>query len=715
MASDATNNINDLEQRLRADWAERDELIEEMRSLRYMETSPDVPVAMEAELVRTPLAHQIVERMVGTLTADPMTITVPPADETEEAQERSSRVERFLLAAVDQLEKQGDEDTIERFIESLVADGHGCMRMVHAPQLWRGFPRRVKGSENEEDYNQRAEVWKKGRPLPIAWNWIDPLTVYPLFGEFGLEALLETADRDVLGLEQHEGKWNVERPDLYELSRLHEHHGSGVVKFQQLWTRAEVIYAVEGEVVHRQKNPYGRPPYAYSFGFASSSREPGKMGLSALWPIRHLVPQLDRLLSQKATAVRMWCWPTVVVRQNPQAQQLLGDETGNPVMRSFEIAPGAVINLYANEDISFLTWTGNGPDADELIGLMTQFIERAGLSDAMYGSNPRGDSGYAINQLIAAARMRFKPVVTHAERAIEQQLATLLDIVEYRIKQPLHAFDNGKAGGWLSISPDDLNGYRMVRVNLNPIMPTDAYARSSKVINEVNARLKSRRTGMEEIGIAQPDDEEKRILVEDWKQRPEVQQWLVQEAIKRAGLKLAKGDMSMGQIQREWGEYPPALQQTLANQFAQTAPPNVAPEAVGMVPEEQIPPELMPLIEQLAQQMGMSVEDLIARLVAAARQMGVGVVELLQQLMERVRGGGTPGAAGAPGMGMPNPNVPPPAGPAGPGGPPVMAAPGVRANPTPPGPPPRLGRSTRPSGIATGRAPGTKRQGIERP
>ena len=117
----------------------------------------------------------------------------------------------------------------------------------------------------------------------------------------------------------------------------------------------------------------------------------------------------------------------------------------------------------------------------------------------MYGANPGGDSGYAINQLIAAARMRFKPIVVHAERAIEQQLATLLDIVEYRIAQTLHVYSTGgsKSGGWIGIGPDDLNGYRMIRVNLNPIMPTDAYARSSKVINEVNARLKSRRTGME--------------------------------------------------------------------------------------------------------------------------------------------------------------------------------------------------------------------------
>jgi len=40
----------------------------------------------------------------------------------------------------------------------------------------------------------------------------------------------------------------------------------------------------------------------------------------------------------------------------------------------------------------------------------------------------------------------------------------------------------------------------------------------------------------------------------------------------------------------------------------------------------------------------------------------------------------------------------------------VMAAPGVRANPTPP----QVGRQVRPAGVATGQAPGVKRQGQER-
>jgi hypothetical protein len=115
----------------------------------------------------------------------------------------------------------------------------------------------------------------------------------------------------------------------------------------------------------------------------------------------------------------------------------------------------------------------------------------------------------------------------------------------------------------------------------------------------------------------------------------------------------------------------------------------------------------------LAQQMGVPVEQFIAQLVAAARQMGVPVEQLLQQLMQQAQGGGGMGAMGGMGGGG-NPNQPPTAGYGAAGGPPVMAAPGVRANPTPNTTPPRVGRQVRPVGVASGRAPGVKRQGQER-
>jgi hypothetical protein len=565
-----------------SNWGEAHALIKQMRELRFSENEPDVPDAYDAETVRTPIAYQIVERMVGTLTADDPQITVPPAKEGDRAVEQASRMERVTTAILRELARQQDDDPLERFIECLLADGHGCMRILYAPQTWKGYPKRdKKGGESDDDYNKRAEDWKRGKPLPLNWSWVDPLNVYPMWSEAGLEYVLETDYRDIATLNPL--AWNIvdNPPELHELARASSSAATSQVKFAQLWTRDTLTYAVNDQVVHHQKHRYQRPPYVYAFGISPSTTDRKYKGLSILFPLRHALPQLERVLSQKATAVRLWCWPTPIMRVGSN-QALLSQltngqaqiESGTP--RTIEIRPGHTVTLYEDEEISFLTWQGNGPDADEMIALLMQMIEKAGISDVMYGQAGSGDSGYQINQLIAAARMKFKPIVAHAQRGAEQLIQALWDIIEYQIKQPLYVYQDNPGGGgaWLSLKPEDLGGYRQVRVKVNPLLPTDTYARSSQAINEVRAGLRSVQSGMEMIGIEQPDEMQRAILFDEFQRDPAIRSLLVQEVARRYGIKMAQQQapqMQMGaqELMGMMGSLPPALQQVLAAQMMQ--------------------------------------------------------------------------------------------------------------------------------------------------
>uniref|UniRef100_A0A6M3KXV7 Portal protein n=1 Tax=viral metagenome TaxID=1070528 RepID=A0A6M3KXV7_9ZZZZ len=625
MALSDPPNMAEIEAQLVSQYAARNTLMDEMDSLRFMEREVEVPAEMESEIVRSPMAYQIVERTVGTLTTDDPQITVPPASEKQGEVERSSKVERFFAAFLDEMPRQQGVDTLARFVECQVALGAGCMRVLYAPQMWRGYPKRDKKSnESDADYNKRAEEWKRGKPIPISWQYVDPRCVYPVWSEMGLEQIMEVDYRDVITL--NTGRWNQQKPDLLELSRAQGTPGK--IKFSQLWTADALTYAVGGEVVHHQKHGYQRPPYVYAHGIATSSRKAELAGISVLYPLRFLLPYLDRLLSQKATAVRLWCWPTPIVK-------LLDLPTEGEGPRTIEVQPGKTVTLFPGEEVSWLVWSGNGPDADEMVSLIMNMAERAGLADVAYGQ-VTGESGYAINQLLAATRMKWKPIVAHAERSLEHVLQATADIIEYQVEQPLYIYNasNNKTG-WLSLGPDDLNGYRQVRVKLNPILPTDSYAISSRTINEVNNGLRSKQSGMEQIGIEQPDEMDNQILMDKWKERPEVQAWLTEKMLERANIKLEQRQpqFSAEQMAQVFPTLPPALQQALAQ---------------GIAP------------------------------------------------------GVTPGQGGGMGAG-------------------VMAAPGVQAVPTvaqqgsaQATPPQVLGRMTRPAGVATGRAPGAKRQGNER-
>jgi hypothetical protein len=544
---------------LRSRWAERDKLIEQMRALRFLENGVKMPAGMEKDEVRTPIPYQLCERMVGMLTANPFQVRIPLAAQTVKAERQASDIEDWVIAALKQLARQQDEDVMERFAESVIADGHGCMRLLHAPQYWRGYPKRnKKDDETDKDYSRRAEDWTKGQPLPMSWNWVDPLTVFPVWDEMGLAVLLETDKRDVLTLDAKKFNRVDSQPELQELCRT-QAQGGDAVEFSQLWTREELVYCIGDEVVHRTKHKYRSIPYVYAMGQTVSSKDPAYQGLSMLYPLKDIIPSLDRLLSQKASAVRLWCWPTPILERGLSGP--LGDDA-KP--QEIALVPGKLFETNPGEKIHFLTWEGSAPDIDEMIAMLQQQAERAGMADSLFGANPGGDSGYAINQLISAARVKFRPVVAHIERAMEQLISTMLDIVEYQIKQPVYVFRRGEDRGWIGLKPEDLNGYRQIEFKLDPVMPTDEYARSSKAINENRAGLRSQYGAMEQLGIEQPEKEQDRILVDELKRDPQIHAILVQEAGRRFGLlQEQKKNMGADELMKLLPQLPPALQQAV--------------------------------------------------------------------------------------------------------------------------------------------------------
>jgi hypothetical protein len=574
-------NLLGIRTRLEGFWEGRDRNIEEVRNLRWnLNQMEPLGTELEPEEVVTPIADQIIERVTNTLVTDDPQIIVPPINSGDTALANASKLERVTQTILKSIRTSKGEDPIARFIECLVADGHGCLRVQHSPHAWAGFPRRQPGQDLKE-YNNEANDWKRGRPLPISISWVDPLTVYPRFDELGLAAIMEVGQREVADLEASARKWKNgdAEPNLDELSRLYK-DSEGEVEFVQYWTRRQLTYMVNGQVVHREPNKFGRPPYIYQTGISPASKDPALMGISILYPIRKLLPQFEKLLSQQATSVRTWAWMTWALTMS--AASPLGDN-GQP--RDVALRPGGVVTLYPGEVLSPLVHPGTGPGIDRMIAMLDSMIQRAGLADAALGASA-GESGYAINQLISAARMKLKPISQHGETGIEELIRLVWDIIEYWIKTPVYVFrEEGKSGTWLSLSPEDLKGYRQVDVKLNPVMPTDEYARTSMAINQVQAGIISLAKAREVCGYQQGDELEEQVLLEEAKRQPELHQWMVQEALRRLGADLVQRqakatDMSVVP------QMPQAAQGAIT-QFLQTGggnPPASTPAAQGISP-----------------------------------------------------------------------------------------------------------------------------------
>ncbi len=140
-------DLASLKQRAEAVYSERNSLIDEMRALRFMENSPSVPKGMEGEIVRTPLAYQIIERMLGTLTVDKPIIRIPPRDLTVGGS-GASNLEVGIVAPL-RNERQSDSDPFASLsAESLLCGGWGAMRDACAAGMG-GYPNRPRDEEDK--------------------------------------------------------------------------------------------------------------------------------------------------------------------------------------------------------------------------------------------------------------------------------------------------------------------------------------------------------------------------------------------------------------------------------------------------------------------------------------------------------------------------------------------------------------------------------------
>jgi hypothetical protein len=177
---------------------------------------------------------------------------------------------------------------------------------------------------------------------------------------------------------------------------------------------------------------------------------------------------------------------------------------------------------------------------------------------------------------------------------MERLCQLIMDIVEHQIKQTLYVYRSAQnASGWVKLDPADMQGYRQVRVKVNPLLPTDEYARSSRAINEMKAGLRSRASAMEMVGIEQPDEMMRAIDVDNVKQHPAIQAQLAQEALKRYGVKMqeASPGPSGMDVMQQFGNYAPGLQQAMQVMAApgvpaNPGPPTMPPQGLAGMPQQ---------------------------------------------------------------------------------------------------------------------------------
>jgi len=520
-----------------------------MRQIPFLEEDFDIPEAYEntTQKIKTGLPMTWVQREVGVLTTLLFSVHMPPMpDSTPEEKENGSKIERFFPSMWRQMERQQKKDIYRRFFDHMVADGVGVLKAYYKPSAWHGMPQ-LRGLEEGEinytdeetaEYNRRLDKFARGKPIPFAVRVVDPMTVYPVWGEFGLDAVIEVSERPLKRVQRMAGPFGGLPLDGEQVKP------SSTVSVIEYWDEEwmALLVSVGGAYkwVGAMKHGLRRIPYWIAFGEETSSTNPKYEGLSTLYKIKDVNSPINQMLTIKFNRAFLTGYPTY------QSSGVTGDETdvegGGPQPVKLEIGK---INPIDNPDEQILPVPVPefSSDIEEMVGLMLQLSAETQIGEEATGGDAfSGESGFLRAMRTEQARTGYHQIIAHAERELSDLMNWMLEMAERKNlrlwvlerKQKVNADRvDEEIGGWIPLLPGYADGYYNLEVKIEPYNPVMDVARGTYAANQKERGFWSSRFAHEFSGIGQPDEMEDEIVAEQIVLA--LQQEIIDAAIARLG------------------------------------------------------------------------------------------------------------------------------------------------------------------------------------
>lgn len=392
---------------------------------------PDV--GLESEEVRGGWGMELVLR-IRQWWPKPPTIRVPTMAAGDDPEDFANDLEEGLNALIG-VQSKAQRGPAGRFFNEVKTDviafGRGFGAVLPTPRLAGEYTppdeSERRDPERARAYMKRLEEYGRGRLPPLSLRHLPARRVYPLFDDDGLaEVFWSSSERVWTVLERAKARGapiGRLKDWLNRSDRLRNAEMVTMVHYANRNWIAEMVGTPRSwppdeqnvewlEDVELVGEPYrhwlpNRVPVAYFPGMTTPLSAYHKRTVSAVYQLRNIILMLDRLASMKATAVRVWAWPTPILKTSlQQANLIVAGADGRP--RPIELSPGLMVTLWPDEDVSFLAWQGNGPEQDELFTMLRQQFDRLGLPAVESG---QGDlSGYAIAQMRQAARGKWSAI-----------------------------------------------------------------------------------------------------------------------------------------------------------------------------------------------------------------------------------------------------------------------------------------------------------------
>lgn len=401
---------------------------------------------------------------------------------------------------------------------------------------------------SNQDYVRSSEDAKKGAGPPFRWIAPDIRTVYPVFQGNTIGEVLEVSERPVNAtFRQYRLRYDENRnivsaefaernPDLEAVqpgtgSLSWGDAPAGSVEFLEHWDDEWVSYYVcgrnaegsyTGQMVQQWKHGYGRHPYFFAPGLWMGWWRNRKIGWSVAETKRWLVEYRSYLWTIHAQQAARDTLPPVDVEVPDGAAPIRGDDGRPRTTESYQIgkmyygAPGTKRTPWQFPQVA--------ASLREQITLVTDAIDR--LSVPRLESNLGGmeASGFAINQVLAEARLRYDPLSKSIERMLDEVTRFCWHLIRTKVREKVWVYVAGKTTGWRGMGPDDLKADVRIQWKLDPTLPSAALIESRYHVEQVKAGFESQDQAIEAQG-RNPDEVRYGIALDRMRQSQWYQQY----------------------------------------------------------------------------------------------------------------------------------------------------------------------------------------------
>lgn len=445
--------------------------------------------------VRDNTLTEEIQRVVSTLTLNAPSLRITPARPGQRAQEnatlRSHWTEAVLKEAGSRLP---GTNTFHAIIDAAVGDGGAWHKLVFNADLWEtrySIKYNPDDGDTPEDaaksHEQSTEEAKKASGSPFIWAAVDVRTIYPVWSAGKLTEVLEIQERPLhstlrqyrLGLDA-DGELVPEELGL-PLSKVEASRVPRKVTFLEHWDDTWCSFLVlagdSARVVKQFKHKYSRIPYFYAPGYTFNWQQGRKVGWGIGESKRWMVEYLSYLYTIHAQVAARDAFTPLMRKLPEMATGSYGDDNKPTVPEYWELRQ--IYNLKPGEELVPLQFPGVGPALREQIALVKEQIDKS-LTPRVannIGSGMEG-AGFAINQVLAEARVTQDPIVKNVESSMEELTRFLWSLVRDRVQETVWVGRDGERSGWLGAGPDDLPDNAGVHWSLDPERP------SAKLIEE---------------------------------------------------------------------------------------------------------------------------------------------------------------------------------------------------------------------------------------